>query len=67
MTLEEQIRKFCHDVATPLSVVQGFLKVSDGQHLTSPAKELLDAARISMEKIKALLEELHRLAESGGS
>lgn len=62
MTLEEQVRRFCHDVATPLSVVQGFLRSVESKGITEENLELMKAAKIGFEKLKGQIEELRRFA-----
>lgn len=62
--MKDKLRDLCHQIQTPLTVVQGFLRISEKELLTAETKEMLEVSKASLSKIKALLDELQQLAKT---
>lgn len=59
MVSTDDLKKVCHDLRTPLAVIQGFLRLVETQKsLNSESQQLLEAAKISLGKIKATVDTL---------
>lgn len=55
---EDEAKKVFHDLQTPLTVIQGFLKMEGSDATSDERAEMLKAARTSLEKIKTILAQL---------
>ena len=57
------IREKIHSIQTPLTVINGFIRVVDAETLPLDQQILHGAARQSMEKLKNTIEEIRKMVQ----
>ncbi len=60
----EKLRQICHGLRSPVAVLQTYLRASAKEPLTPEIRQLCEAAKTSLEKIKELIDQLERLGVS---
>lgn len=61
--MKGKILKSVHDIRGALSVVVGFIKFMDKSQMSQDGLALYEAAKISLNKIEACLDDLQKIAE----
>ncbi|MBI2092175.1 MAG: hypothetical protein HYT75_04185 [Deltaproteobacteria bacterium] len=65
--MKQKLSQLLHEIQTPMTVVQGFIKMLKPSELsTEESRELLLAAQTSIEKIKSLLNQLREISSQFG-